>query len=94
MEALGVYPPAAVVAVGDTPADMRAAKNAGCVAVGVVDSGNEVGLSEAELAARPADEVHELRVTAFRRLMAAGADSVANRIDQVPALLRAAGMLS
>ena len=94
MEALGVYPPAAVVAVGDTPADMRAAKNAGCVAFGVVDSGNEVGLSEAELAVCSASVLHELRMVAFRRLMAAEADSVADHIDQVPALLRAAGMMS
>ena len=87
MEALGVYPPAAVVAVGDTPADMLAAKNAGCVAVGVVDSGNEVGLSEAGFAALGDAERAMMRATACERLFAAGADEVVYDLGVLPAVL-------
>lgn len=87
MEALDVYPPAAVVAVGDTPADMRAAKNAGCVAIGVVDSGNEVGLSETEFAGLGEGERAEARAAACRRLFDAGADEVVYGLDVLPAVL-------
>ncbi len=93
MEALGVYPPAAVVAVGDTPADMQAAKNAGCIAFGVTTSGNEVGLSEVEFAALTEAERQAVVLTACRRLMHAGADSLVSSIGQVPMVLRSAGML-
>lgn len=51
MEALGVYPPSAAVKVGDTPADIGEARNAGAWAVGVVDGSNGVGLSLAEFQA-------------------------------------------
>lgn len=88
MEALGVYPPAVVAAVGDTPADMRAAKNAGCRAVGVVDSGNEVGLSEAEFAALGDIERAARRAAARGRLLAAGADVVVNDLSGLAAAIR------
>ncbi len=87
MEALGVFPPANVVAVGDTPADVRAAKNAGCVAIGVVDSGNEVGLSEAEFATLSESNRTEVRAIACRRLFDAGADEVVYGLDVLPAIL-------
>ena len=87
MEALDVYPPAAVVAVGDTPADVRAAKNAGCRAVGVVDSGNEIGLSEAVFAALGGDERAAVRAAACQRLFAAGADEIVYGLDVLPAVL-------
>jgi len=47
MEATGVYPPQAVVAVGDTVPDVQAGLNAGVWTVAVAQTGNEVGLSEA-----------------------------------------------
>ena len=51
MEALNVYPPAAVVKVGDTVIDIEDGLNAGAWSVGVVDSSNEMSLTAAELAA-------------------------------------------
>ena len=47
---LDVYPLSTIVKVGDTPADVAEARSAGAWAVSVVRSGNEVGLSEEELA--------------------------------------------
>ncbi|MFP4584706.1 MAG: phosphonoacetaldehyde hydrolase [Desulfococcaceae bacterium] len=46
--ALGVYPMAAMIKVGDTISDIQEGRNAGMWTVGVTRSGNELGLSEAE----------------------------------------------
>lgn len=48
---LGVYPAEACVKAGDTIADISEGLNAGMWSVGVVETGNEVGLAEAELEA-------------------------------------------
>lgn len=73
MRALDVYPPAAVVKVGDTPSDMQEARNAGVWAVGVVASSNEASAYGPE--------------EARRRLLAAGADELIDRLEELPALL-------
>jgi phosphonoacetaldehyde hydrolase len=87
MEALGVYPPAAVVKVGDTVVDIEDGRNAGCWSVGVVDSGNEMGLSEAEFRQLPAAELDRRREAIRRRFRASGAHAVLTEIRQLPALL-------
>jgi phosphonoacetaldehyde hydrolase len=46
---LDVYPMSTFVKVGDTPADVAEARAAGMWAVSVLECGNEVGLSKAEL---------------------------------------------
>ncbi len=51
MELLGVYPPAAVVKIGDTLVDIDEGINAGAWAIGLSRTGNYVGLSEADVAA-------------------------------------------
>src|SRR5205823_3265316 len=48
MEALGVYPPALVVKVGDTVPDIAEGRNAGVWSVGVTRTGSEVGCTEEE----------------------------------------------
>lgn len=87
MEALGVYPPAAVVKVGDTVPDIAAGLNGGVWTVGVAKTGNEVGLSASELATLdPADA--ETRLTAARqKLQDAGAHYVIDGIDGLPAII-------
>jgi phosphonoacetaldehyde hydrolase len=50
---LGIYPMSTFVKVGDTPADIAEGHAAGAWVVAVVNSGNEVGCSEAALAALP-----------------------------------------
>jgi phosphonoacetaldehyde hydrolase len=67
---LDVYPMSTLVKVGDTPADVAEGHAAGTWVVSVVQCGNEVGLSQAELnALSPAER--EARVTAARAKLAA-----------------------
>jgi phosphonoacetaldehyde hydrolase len=70
---LDVFPPAACVKIGDTPADMQEGLNAGMWTVGVIDSSNEVGLSLAEWQKLDENTRQELRESARRRLLDAGA---------------------
>ena len=53
---LGVYPMAAIAKLDDTVAGIEAGLNAGTWTIGVAKTGNEVGLSEAELNGRSAAE--------------------------------------
>ncbi len=74
MRALDVYPPSAIVKVGDTPSDMAEARNAGVWAVAVVDSSNEASAFGAE--------------EARSKLLAAGADAAIATLRELPALLQ------
>lgn len=87
MEALGIYPPAAVVKVGDTRIDIEDGRNAGCWSVGVIDSSNEVGLSAAEFAALAEDEKETRRKEVGKRFLAAGAHAVIDSLAELPALI-------
>ncbi len=89
MEALGVYPPAAVLKVGDTVIDIEDGRNAGCWSVGVVDSSNEMGLSAAEVKALPAAELDARRAHIRARYCAAGAHAVIESITDLPQLVLA-----
>jgi len=48
MQLLDVYPPQAVIKVGDTTADIQAGRNAGCWTVGICDSSSLMGLGFAD----------------------------------------------
>jgi phosphonoacetaldehyde hydrolase len=89
MEQLGVYPPQAVVAVGDTVPDVEAGLNAGVWAVAVAQTGNEVGLSEVEFAGLPVVEQEAKRQKARATLAAAGAHYVIDGVWKLPATVRA-----
>ena len=66
----------AIVKVGDTPADIAEAQNAGMWAVGVVSTGNEIGLSQAEWESL-SDQDRAVRFAlASERLQSAGAHYV------------------
>ncbi|GEO84722.1 MULTISPECIES: phosphonoacetaldehyde hydrolase [Alphaproteobacteria] len=84
---LDIWPAWRVVKIDDTPVGIAEGVNAGCWTVGVTLSGNEAGLSEAELAALSPAERDALRNRAGRALSAEGAhflvDSVA---DLLPVL--------
>lgn len=67
---LGVYPPHAIVKVGDTPADIAEGHAAGAWVVAVVRSGNEVGYSEEELAAMAAPDRESKILAAHAKLSA------------------------
>ncbi len=78
---LGIWPASACVNVGDTVLDVESGRNAGMWSVAVVETGNGVGMSEAELEALPAARRIAIRKAAGAQFMAAGAhylvDSVA-----------------
>jgi phosphonoacetaldehyde hydrolase len=87
MEATGVYPPAAVMKVGDTVIDIEDGVNAGVWSVGVIDSSNEMGLSEAEFAALTPEERDRRRAEVRTRFTTAGAEAVINSLADLPALI-------
>eukprot|EP00913_Durusdinium_trenchii_P023338 g21916.t1 len=101
MEMLGVYPPAAVLKVGDTAPDIEAGLNAGARTVGITQTGSEVGLTAEEFdTLDPSAQEEKVRV-AETRLKKAGADFVIRRHrehpsmdDDIPYLLLTPGPLT
>jgi len=83
---LGIWPADACAKVDDTEVGIAEGRAAGVWTVGVVRSGNLVGLSDADLAALPDDDCEARLATAKDRLLAAGADCV---IDTVADLQQA-----
>jgi phosphonoacetaldehyde hydrolase len=87
MQQLDVYPPAAVVKVGDTVPDVGEGRNAGAWTVGVAASGSDIGLTAEDFAALPGGE-RQSRLNAVRqKLLAAGAHWVIETISELPRLL-------
>lgn len=84
---LGVFPMSSVVKVDDTPAGVTAGRNAGAWAVGIVVSGNEVGLSREQWLALSDDEQSQRRAAASERLLAAGAHLLIDTIADLPSVL-------
>jgi phosphonoacetaldehyde hydrolase len=80
---LGVYPMAAIVKLDDTVAGIEAGLNAGTWTIGVAKSGNEVGLSEAELKARSAAEQCEFIERARGRLREARPHYVVDSVSEI-----------
>jgi phosphonoacetaldehyde hydrolase len=84
---LSTYPMEAMVKVGDTLPDIAEGLNAGMWTIGVVKSGNEIGLSEHEiLATDPADLEPRLTAACYR-MGQAGAHYVVKTIANVPQVL-------
>lgn len=87
---LGIYPMSAIVKVGDTVADVQEARNAGCWAVAVLRTGNEIGRSAEDLGRLADAQLQQLLETARAKLLAAGAhaviDTIADLPDVVPSL--------
>ena len=86
---LGAYPMSACVKIGDTVPDIGEGLNAGMWSVGVAATGNEVGLTEAELTAIAAPEREALVAKARARLEEAGAHYVIDSIAGAPGVLDA-----
>jgi phosphonoacetaldehyde hydrolase len=86
LEKMGILSINETLKVGDTAADMREGKNAGCLCVGVIEGSSMLGLREDELRAFDGAE----RLSAFedvrRRYAEAGADFVIENISALPAL--------
>ena len=81
---MNVYPMSRIVKVGDTSVDIAEARNAGMWAVSVVASGNEIGLSKADVDVLPADERESRFIAAREKFRMLGTDYV---IDSVAVLM-------
>ena len=84
---LGIYPLWRMVKVDDTVVGIEAGINAGCWTVGIVGTGNLVGLSQAEKAAAGADELAEIEARARLKLSEAGAHYLVDSIAQLPEVI-------
>lgn len=84
---LGIYPMESMVKIGDTPVDIKEGLNAGMWTIGVAKTGNEVGLSEAEIDALSPSERAQKIARAYDTLRAAGAHYVVDSVADVPPLL-------
>jgi phosphonoacetaldehyde hydrolase len=87
METLGIYPPAAVVKVGDTVPDICEGLAAGAWSVGVLRSSSEVGCTESEWEALSREEQVQRLATCREKLLAAGAHTVVETLAELPAVL-------
>ncbi|NEW85569.1 MAG: phosphonoacetaldehyde hydrolase [Mariniphaga sp.] len=86
-EKLGVYPLNRMVKIGDTVADIQEGINAGMWTIGITKSGNEVGLSPEEIENADPKWLNEKIAFAAQKLLAAGADFVAEGVwDCLPIL--------
>lgn len=86
-----VYPPQAVIKVDDTVPGIAEGVAAGCVTVGLTLSGNEAGLTPADLAALDPAERQALHQRIGAMLKEAGADHVIETVADLPRLLDTLG---
>lgn len=84
---LRVYPLAAIVKIGDTPADVQEGLNAGAWSIGVAATGNMMGLSQLEFEALPVSEREERLVVARAELKRVGAHYVVDSLADVDSAL-------
>ena len=84
---MDVYPPEAVVKIGDTVADIEEGLNAGAWVIAVAARGNEVGLSCEEFESMAKKELQSKIDAASKKLRDAGAHFVVDSIADVPAIV-------
>jgi len=86
---LQVYPMEAIVKIGDTLPDIDEGLNAGMWTIGLAKTGNEMGLTEAQVKALEL-EVREAKLErAYKRMHQTGAHYVVDGIADVPPILDA-----
>lgn len=84
---LQVYPFAAMVKIGDTVTDIQEGLNAGMWTVGVTQTGNELGLTEEEVAALDQEDLRQRLNLVERRFQRAGAHFLVETIGACPAVI-------
>lgn len=84
---LRVFPMAAIVKVGDTLPDIHEGRNAGMWTIGLAKTGNEMGLSLAEIQRLEPGELDRRLSRAYERMRVAGASYVVDSIADVPPIL-------
>ena len=86
---LGIASPSSVLKYGDTISDIKEGVNAGVWSVGVILGSNEMGLTEEEVKALPADELKKRMQDVRYRMYAAGAHYVIDSVEELPQLIEA-----
>jgi phosphonoacetaldehyde hydrolase len=81
---LNVYPPQSIVVVDDTLVGIESGVNAGMWTIGIAQTGNLIGLTEAELLELPSERRDSLNKAASDSLRAAGANYVIDTIGSLP----------
>ena len=76
MEALAVYPPSAVITIGDTLPDVESGMNAGTWSVGISKTGNMLGLSREIAESKTEQEIRPSIEAATTTMQQHGADMV------------------
>ena len=89
MRRLGLQDVRRIVKVGDTVSDMREGKNAGLIAVGVVEGSSIIGLDKASWDKLSDMDRFALRKKARETFFANGADFVIDTIGELPGLIEA-----
>ena len=84
---LELYPMEAFVKVGDTLPDIAEGLNAGMWTVGLAKTGNELGLTEQEIAALEPKVLQAKFDRAYQRFRQAGAHFVVDTIAEVPPII-------
>lgn len=84
---LGIYPMESFVKVGDTLPDIGEGLNAGMWTIGLAKTGNEMGMTEQEIAALEPEVLKAKLDRAYQRLHQAGAHYVVDSISGVDPIL-------
>ncbi len=84
---LGVYPMESFVKIGDTVVDIAEGLNAGAWTIALAKTGNEMGLTEQEMAALSPDELSTRLKPVYERLNQAGAHYVVDGLADVLPIL-------
>ncbi|NOU69829.1 phosphonoacetaldehyde hydrolase [Paenibacillus sp. LMG 31461] len=84
---LGIYPPKAVIKVGDTVSDIHEGRNAGVWTVAIILGSSELGLTMAEVESLHPDELAERMNQTRLTFEQAGADYIIGSITQLPIVI-------
>jgi len=84
---LKLYPMAAIVKIGDTVPDIEEGLNAGTWTIGLVKTGNEIGLTEADVNALDSAALKARLEEGYARLYQAGAHYVVDGLADVVSVL-------
>lgn len=86
-EALNVYPLSEVIVVDDTPVGIAAGINAGSITVAVSQTGNALGLSQAEVEALSPADLKQKLAAIEKEFLAQGAHHVIRSVAELPKLI-------
>jgi phosphonoacetaldehyde hydrolase len=84
---LQTYPMEAFVKIGDTLPDIEEGLNAGMWTIGLARTGNELGMTEEQVAALDPQILHARLSRAYRRMSQSGAHYVVDGISDVMPVL-------